>query len=114
MATTNTCDPLRNDVNIAFGENHTFALSFTANRDLSQAKCTLTIKSNNSDTAEVYRDQQPIVDDRTTFTMTPQQCRDIGAGRYWYDIWLIDGVTFEKPIVTGIFNIPMLTTRSQS
>lgn len=114
MTTTDTCNPLRNDVDVAFGENHTFALSFKTNRDLSNAKCTLTIKANNSDTVEVYRDQQSVVGDRATFTLTPSQCRDIGAGRFWYDIWVIDGADFEKPIVMGVFNIPMLTTRSQA
>lgn len=114
MTTSNTCNPIRNDVNVAFGESHTFALSFTTQRDLSAAKCTLSIKANNSDPVGAYRDQTNVVNNHAAFTITPQQCRDIGAGRYWYDIWVIDGASFEKPIVSGVFNIPMLTTRSQS
>lgn len=114
MTTSNACNPIRNDVNVAYGENHTFSLAFKTNRDLSAAKCTLSIKANNSDTVDVYRDQQPVSGDRVAFAMSPQQCRDIGAGKYWYDIWLYDGDAFEKPLVMGVFNIPMLTTRSQA
>lgn len=112
---SNTCNPVRDDVTVVYGENHSFDLQFTTDRDLTNAKCTLSIKANNShpDADLLHRDQQPIVNEHTSFVITPDLCRQIGEGRYWYDIWIIDGPGYEKPLVQGTLTIPYLTTRSQ-
>jgi hypothetical protein len=111
---TDTCSAVRDDVVMAYGENHDFVLSFETDRPMTGAMCTLTIKTNNSSLVDVYRAQQPIVNKACSFVITPAQCRLIGEGQYWYDIWMIDGQDFEKPLVMGNFTIPMLSTRSQS
>lgn len=108
-----TCNPIRDDIQIAYGENHTFAMSFDTARNLIDAKCTFTIRRNNSDPDEIYRDQQPIQNNNCSITLTPDQCRAIGEGKFWYDIWIVDGPRYEKPLVMGVITIPYLSTRAQ-
>lgn len=113
---SNTCNPVRDDVNVSYGENHSFNLQFTSDRDLTNALCTLTIKPNNShpDADAVHREQRAIVNKGVVFIITPDQCRQIGEGKYWYDIWVKDGDGYEKPLVQGVLTIPYRTTRAQS
>ena len=111
---SDTCTAVRDDVVMAFGENHDFVLSFETDRPLTLAKCTFTIKQSNSSTVDIYRDQQPIANKTCAFTLTPALCRSFGAGQFWYDLWMIDGDDFEKPLVMGTITIPMLSTRAQA
>ncbi|BAM68838.1 hypothetical protein [Edwardsiella phage MSW-3] len=108
-----TCNPVQDDVTIAYGENHDFNLLFKTSRDLSFATCTLTVRLNNSSDDVIHTEHAQIHNNNVVFSITPALCRTIGSGTFWYVIWMRDGENFEKPIVTGKLTIPMLTTRIQ-
>ncbi len=108
-----TCTPVQNDVCIAYGENHDFVLNFKTDRDLSAATCTITFRKNNSSDTVLITEHKPIVNNSVAFSITPAQSRTLGAGTFYYDIWMMDGATFEKPIVEGTLTVMALTTRVQ-
>ena len=110
---SDTCAPVKNDVLLGFGENHTFSLQFKTARPLSSATCTLTIRHNNTDDTILMTQNGPIVSNAISFSITPDECRTFGAGVFYYDIWMRDGADFEKPIVAGLITILALTTRVQ-
>lgn len=115
MPSSDTCSTIRDDVCIAYGEDHTFIIQFTTDRDISSAQCTLTVKRNNSDddADAVFRQQVNVLNKLATITLSNADSRSIGEGVYWYDIWLKDGPDYEKPLVYGTLTVPYMTTRSQ-
>ena len=108
-----TCTPVSNDVCIAYGENHDFNINFQTTRDLSAATCTITVRKNNSDDVIMHTENKPIAANSVNFSITPTMSRAFGAGVYWYDIWMMDGEEFEKPLIQGTLTVMAMTTRVQ-
>lgn len=113
MTYTNTCAPVTNNVTLGYGENHDFNLLFQTAIDLSAATCTLTIRNNNTDDTVLLTRNSLIANKSVNFHISPDECRTLGAGIFYYDIWMMNGADFEKPIVTGTITINKLTTRVQ-
>ena len=110
---SDTCAALRNDVTLGEGENHQFILSFETSRDLSAATCTVTIRHTNSSDDVLFTTFKPIVNKQVVFDISPALSRNLGPGTHYYDIWMMDGADFEKPIVYGTITVLAMTTRDQ-
>lgn len=110
---SSTCAPVVNNVTLGYGENHDFNLLFQTAIDLTAATCTFTVRRNNSDDIVLLTANSPITNKSVNFHITPEQSRTLGAGIFYYDIWMMNGVDFEKPIVTGTLTVNQLTTRVQ-
>lgn len=110
---SDTCAALRNDVTLGEGENHQFILTFETARDLSAATCTITVHHTNSDDDVLFTTHSSIVSKQVVFNLSPALSRNLGPGTHYYDIWMMDGADFEKPIVYGTITVLAMTTREQ-
>ncbi|MGL5775011.1 MAG: hypothetical protein ACRCYB_06660 [Aeromonas veronii] len=107
-----SCCVAQNNLCIPLGSSHQFVLEFQdengAPKDVTGKSVVITISEQFGSPASLYRDEMPVAGTSITITLTSDNIDQVGAGQRYYDIWLTDNTTYDKPLVTGLLEIKRL------
>ncbi|MGL4468538.1 MAG: hypothetical protein ACRCUK_13745 [Plesiomonas shigelloides] len=106
------CCVVTHDQCVALGESHQFIVTFQDSagqpKDVTGYSVVITIAEQMGSPTSLFREELPVTGDSITITLTDDNIDQIGAGQRYYDIWLTNNTTYNKPVVAGLFEVKRL------